>query len=593
MIFSPATKKVVSGGPSLQETSAADSSCTGFLIRDLLVLAGICFALFFWKLGAVPFYDRGEPREGLVIQAMYTTGNWILPMINGDYIPFKPPLFHWFGVLAALVSGRVDEFVTRFPSALFGLLGVLMTYCVGTRLWSRSAGLLAGVVLATSFGWWDAATLTQVDMTLAFFISASLMLFYFVYEQEKARLARSLALAGLLALATLAKGPLGVAVPCFAMLFFLVLRRDLPFLKKLPLIRGTIIFLLVAASWYGLAFLQAGPGFFRRQILDETLRTGVGSYGHHQPLYYFVPALFYNMLPWSFFFPGLAVFLYHRRGRLMDEGMFYPLAWFVAVFLFFSIALGKRGIYILPLYPAVALLFGAWWSAMEQGTAGGVRVARWLGFVYAVSGVLAVAALSFFLAGRFGGVARVLKSGNAAPVFAAISYSSLTIGSLAVLAACLFLLLWFLLTKRWGAVFGCLTVIAMIQGFVVKKIYQPELAAQRTMKPFTARVIQRVGANSPLLFYRAFDYGTLFYARRHIPAYGKTPGQVERPYFLLMWEEDVKRLSGSNQLKILDTSEGGGPTGRHRLLLVEPQQDSPIIDPKGYRRSAAGADEED
>ena len=578
--------------PSFREDLAADSSRLAFAVRDLLVLAAICFALFFWHLGDLPFYDRGEPREGLVVQAMYATGNWILPMINGDYIPFKPPLFHWFGVMVALAAGRVDELVTRFPSALFGLLGVLMTYYVGARWWSRNAGLLAGIVLATSFGWWDAATLTQVDMTLAFFISAALMLFYFIYEQERARVARSLALACLLALATLSKGPLGVAVPCFVILIFLLLRRDLAFLKRLPLIPGTLLFLLVAASWYGLAFWQGGTSFLRRQILDETLRTGVGSYGHHQPVYYFVPALFDNMLPWSFFFPGLAAFLYQKRRCLSEERMLYPLVWFIAVFIFFSVALGKRGIYVLPLYPAASLLFGAWWSAVEEGTASGTSLARGIAFVYAISGVLAVAALSLYLAGKFGGAARRLKLGNASPVFTAVTHSSLMTGSLVVLAGCLCLLLCFLLTKRWGAVFGCLTAIAMTQGFVVKSIYQPELALERTMKPFTGRMVQLVDSKFPLLFYRAFDYGTLFYAHRHIPVYGKSPGRVHRPYFLLMWEEDVKRLSGTNQLKVLDTSEGGGPTGRHRLLLIEPQQDSAIVDPKGYRRSVAVADDD-
>jgi hypothetical protein len=355
----------------------------------------------------------------------------------------------------------------------------------------------------------------------------------------------------------------------------------LAFLKKLPLIRGAVIFLLVAGSWYGLAFLQAGPGFFRRQILDETLRTGVGSYGHHQPVYYFVPALFYNMLPWSFFFPGLAVFLYQKRQRLTEERLLYPLAWLVAVFVFFSIALGKRGIYILPLYPAVALLFAAWWSSMEKGMADGVKLARWLGFVYAICGVLALGAISLYLTGKFGGTPRLFKLGNAGPAVTAITRSPLTVGSLVLLAVCLFSLLWFFLTQRWRAVFVCLAGIALVQGFVVKKIYQPELAAQRTMKPFIARVTRRVESNSPLLFYRAFDYGSLFYARRQIPPYGTKLGQIKRP-FLLMWEEDFKRLSETNKLIVLDTSEGRGPAGRHRLLLV--QQDGLIIDPKGYGR---------
>ena len=110
------------------------------------------------------------------------------------------------------------------------------------------------------------------------------------------------------------------------------------------------------------------------------------------------------------------------------------------------------------------------------------------------------------------------------------------------------------------------------------------------MKPFMSRVTQRVDSRSPLLFYRAFDYGTIFYAHRHIPSYATRFAELKRPYFLLMWEEDMKPLSEANHLKILDTSEGRGPAGRHRLLLVEPEQESPIVDPKGYGRFNA-ADE--
>src|SRR5262245_49937254 len=233
-----------------------------------------------------------------------------------------------------------------------------MTYYVGGRLWTPKAGLLAAVVLATSFEWWQAATITQVDMTLAFCISAALMLFYLLYREERSRRVRSLVLALLLALGTLAKGPLGVAVPVFVILLFLCAQRDLVFLKKLPLAAGATIFLLVAGSWYGLALLQGGWSFFQRQIVDETLLTGVGSYGQYKPFYYFVPVLFYNTLPWSWFFLGLGVFLYQRRHSLAEDHLLYPLVWFAGVFFFFSVALGKRGLYILPLYPATALLFG-------------------------------------------------------------------------------------------------------------------------------------------------------------------------------------------------------------------------------------------
>ena len=64
-------------------------------------------------------------------------------MINGDYIPFKPPFFHWIGVLISKVTGDVDELTIRFPSALFATLGVLLVYTAGTRLWNEKTGRVA------------------------------------------------------------------------------------------------------------------------------------------------------------------------------------------------------------------------------------------------------------------------------------------------------------------------------------------------------------------------------------------------------------------------------------------------------------------
>src|SRR5262249_55907746 len=104
----------------------------------------------------------------------------------------------------------------------------------------------------------------------------------------------------------------------------------------------------------------------------------------------------------SLFFPGLGVFLYQRRHSLAEDHLLYPLVWFAGVFFFFSVALGKRGVYILPLYPAMALLFGAWWSLLEQGKVGGVKLTQWIGGLYALSWGIVITAFSIFFLGAFG-----------------------------------------------------------------------------------------------------------------------------------------------------------------------------------------------
>jgi 4-amino-4-deoxy-L-arabinose transferase-like glycosyltransferase len=557
--------------------------------RNLLLLVALAGLLFFWKLGDVPFYNRGEPREGLVVWEMYKTGNWILPTINGDYIPYKPPLFHWIAVIASVISGHVNEFTLRFPSALCGTLGVLMTYLTARRLWNREAGVIAAVVLATSPDWWQAAALVQVDMTLAFFVSASLLLFYHLYRRKNSAVIGPLVLAFLLALATLSKGPLGLAVPAVVVVSFLVCRRDLKFLLKLPLFRGALIYLSAVGFWYGWAYAQGGWPFIQRQIINETLLTGTGAGGHPQPFYYFVPVLFYHMLPWSFFFPSIALFLFRRRRHLSDDHLLFPLIWLVGGFVFFSLSIGKRGVYLLPLYPAAALLFGAWWAELEKDDANADWFTRAVGFFVAISCAMALSGLFIYFAHAHdtAGVAHVfgrsVKLGNLSPVLRSMTPPSTMLWSgLALSGGGVLLLFGALLLRKWNAAFVALAFIAIVMMGIFKAEYDPYIASQRTLRPFVTRMRERVNLQTPLVFYRAFDYGTVFYSGRHIPFYKDKALELKRPYLLLMWEEDWKRLSEHNRLKILDISEGRGPVGRHRMLLVEPQQDTPIVDPKGY-----------
>ncbi len=456
-------------------------------ILNIGILLGLCFLLLFWELGELPFFSRGEPREGLVVWEMYSSGNWILPAVNGDYIPFKPPLFHWFGVFAAHLFGHIDEFSLRLPSAVFATLGVLMTYLAARRLWGERAAIVAGIVLVTNAEWWQAGTDTQVDMTLAFFISAACLYFYFLYEQRDFGLVKCLGLPLLLGLATLSKGPVGLAVPCLVFLIFLGLRRDFAFVKKLHPFASAAVFLLIAGSWYGAALWQGGPAFFFRQIVDETFRTAVGSYGHFQPVYYYLPIFLENTLPWSFFYPALALFIYQRRDKLSDEKLLFPLVWSVAVLVFFTASLGKRGVYILPLYPAIAV--------------------------------------------------------------------------------------------------ASVSLIAFSFAMIMKNAVFPPIVFERTMKPFMSRVNEKIDPNLPLVFYRGFDLGAVFYARRHIPSYETKAHDLKPPFFLLMWEEDWQRLREHHELKMMDISEGLGPAGRHRLALVEYQSNSAPPKPLPIDRS--------
>ena len=573
----------------------------------------VCLLLFFWGLGDIPFHTRGEPREGVVVWEIYSSGEWILPLRNGTEIPSKPPLFHWLGALISHAFGRVNELTIRLPSAILATLGVLFTYLAGRRLWGKEAGLVAALVLTTSFEWWRAAITARVDMTLTFFVVAAFLFFLFLYYEGNGDRGKTLVLALLLGLATLAKGPVGALLPCLGALLFLWLRRDFAFLRKLHLLAGAIFFILLAGSWYALATWQGGERFFVKQILEENLlrfiATEVGGTGHKHPFYYFIPNLFLGMAPWSFFLPPLVVFLYHRRHTLAEDGLLYLLVWFGTVFLFYSVASGKRSVYILPLYPAVALLLGAWWQWLEKIERGDGdhkpqtadrSLALLSGYICAIffllsGGVVMAQAGGWDLLEHIRPFLHPKDQANL-PLFthfvtnhllAVFAWSSLT-GLTALF------LLWALSKHSWGYVFTCLTALTVAILVLVNSSLRPVLAQDRSFKPFMARVSRIVGPELSLFFYHSFDFGALFYARQHIPRYQEKPGTkrsvsqqaysatdgAEAPFFLLMWEEEWEKTrhrmeteQGNRELREVDISEGTGPKGNHRLVLVSVQEE--------------------
>lgn len=542
----------------------------------LFILAGLCVILLFWGLGDLPFYMRGEPREGLVVQAMQRSGNWILPVVNGAYIPFKPPLFHWLSLLAGFLFGRIDEFTLRLPSALFAAAGVLMTYRVGARLWGERAGLIGAVLLALCAEWWQAGTAVQVDMTLAFFISAACWYFYFLYRQHEFSVIKSLGLPLLLGFAALAKGPIGLAVPALIILVFLGLRRDFAFLLKLRPLTSAAVFLLVAGSWYGAALWQGGPAFFFRQIIDENFRTAAGTYGHHQPIYYYLPIFLQNTLPWSCFLPPLAFFLYRQRNGLAEQHLLFPLTWIVIGFAFFSASLGKRGVYILSLYPPAVLLFGAWWQRLED-TDNKNTLTRAIGFFIASFYLCALAVFGFYLAGEYGLIPwRLLATPGkfkniTDALHSFVPLSPLVAVSLVIYAGAAAYLFWALRQRNWRIAFAALAISALSFNVIAKFAVLPPVYYERTLKPFLARVKQEIDPKLPLVFYRGLDYGAVFYANRHVPEYVTKERDLRAPFYLLMWEEDWEALRERQELKKLDVSEGRGPAGRHRLVLAEYQ----------------------
>lgn len=144
------------------------------------ILALLCFLSLFLFLGNSDFHTRGEPREALVAQAMIAEGNWTLPTTNGTDIAYKPPLFHWTAAAVSVLTGEVDEYTARVPSALALTLMVLAGFMFYAKRKDPETAFLAAFITLTNFEVHRAGVACRVDMLLA-----ALMVLLFGRQKNK------------------------------------------------------------------------------------------------------------------------------------------------------------------------------------------------------------------------------------------------------------------------------------------------------------------------------------------------------------------------------------------------------------------------
>ena len=283
-----------------------------------LVILALALGLF--RLGSAPVYIGNEAREGVYARAMLETGNWILPTVhnhveNGEIIPDKPPLFHWIAASSAwlrtaistvsfptglTVSQRFDEIDSRMPSLLCSTALVWVMLQRGRRMIGDRAALLAAASLITSSQFVEQAAYGRVDMTLALFMTTSMLL---LGEALLDGSHRALYCATVcVGLAVLSKGPIGLILPAITSVAWIAIesvqRRSLCWCLELPWIRAGLLGLILPLSWYVWAYEQGGMAFVRSQLLNENLHQFTGGNGSMRLMYYVGPWLA-DSFPWN------------------------------------------------------------------------------------------------------------------------------------------------------------------------------------------------------------------------------------------------------------------------------------------------------
>jgi len=343
---------------------------------QVFILLVFCSLLFILGVGRWDLWNPDEPRYAQVAREMVDRGDWVLMHVNGNTYEDKPPLFFWLIALSSFLWQGFTSFSARFPSAFLSTLTVLLTFFLGKKLYGSRAGFLSALILATSFEFAYLSIRANIDATLTFFTTASLLFFLQWYQSNKVeegekRDNRGLSIYGFyigMAFATLAKGPVGFILPLLVSLAYLLFQKDWKTIKRMRLLTGMVLFFMIVLSWYLPAVLKGGQNFLNETLLHHTLDRFVKGSSHIRPVYYYLSNFPVDFLPWFLFLPGAIVYgLSKRKGKISKDFLFL-LVWFVVIFLFFSFSKGKRAIYLLPLYPAASLLVGRFWDDYLSGS---------------------------------------------------------------------------------------------------------------------------------------------------------------------------------------------------------------------------------
>ncbi|PIE33608.1 hypothetical protein CSA56_10855 [candidate division KSB3 bacterium] len=540
-------------------------------ILHLCLLLIICGIVFGFRAGSQNFWGRhGEARRAEVSREMVVSGNWAVPHLNGEPFITKPPLYYWSAAMMFTLTGEFDELSARLPSIISGTLGVLVTYLWAGTIFSPRIGLLAGFILGTSFLYVGMARSAEVDMMLTLFTTSTLYFFtlghcYGKTGQQKS--SRSLFFFLLstvcLALGTLTKYPIGVAVPLLAIVAFVIATRDSRVWRIAKPWWLLLAFLLLILPWFVMMYVQI-PNFFDI-LYQETFGryTNPGGTPHKESIYFYVPTLG-AFAPWILFFPGiiLSLWSHYRQAKLSRYHLFIVIA-FVMTFLLFSSVGSKREYYLLPLYPFLAILTAKYWDEYLAARAHSTERWLWKSMAFPLVGFSGLLGMI--------GIGLPIASGFYLPQYLGIS----VMFGVMFLAGGILLFTAFSQGKVLRSFSICAGTTILSYIFALLTIV-PEMNHYRSRKSFFRETAALVGEHL-VVDYKYEGYDVQFYMQRIVPVVKEvheleTLALSKKPLFIIMTFDQYERFRQEHPELVVQWD------------IVQDQEWTSAINPKRTRR---------
>lgn len=325
-------------------------------------MLGIFIAVFYFLwLGSYPFFTPDEGRYSEVAREMLASGDFVTPRVNGVAFLDKPVLYYWLQAVSMFLFG-VHEWSVRFFPAIYGIFGCIAVYLAGRRLFNRSTGLISAVILATTPLYFGGSHYANLDLEVAVLISISLLSFLSAAQSEGKARARLFISAYIFAgLAFLTKGMIAIAFPVMIGGLWILLLWRWKLLLQMRLVTGIVIMAAIILPWFILV-QRANPEFLHFFFVTQQVSRFLSAAEFNNPArsWFYLPVIIAGFLPWTaFLFQSLITQLSACwSARAQHPSELFLLLWVAVIFTFFSIPTSKTVSYILPVFPALALLTG-------------------------------------------------------------------------------------------------------------------------------------------------------------------------------------------------------------------------------------------
>jgi 4-amino-4-deoxy-L-arabinose transferase-like glycosyltransferase len=331
-------------------------------IRPILLLTLLCLALYLPGVASVPPIDRDESRFAQASHQMLESGDYIRIQFQAESRAKKPVGIYWMQAASArLFDAEGSIWAYRLPSVAGALIAVLLTFHFGQSLFGRPAALMGAALLAAAFILVSEAHQAKTDAALlACVVAAQGVLGRFYLAGKGA--ARAPGQGEILTfwvaqgIGILIKGPIVPVISLLTLAALWAMDRRIGWLRGIRPVAGLIVVAAIVGPWVAAISTASGGQFIGQAVKTDLLPKLLGAQeSHGAPPSYFLLLATATLWPASLFaVPGLVRALRNHQAAALR----FCLAWIVPAWLMFEAVPTKLPHYVLPTYPALALLAG-------------------------------------------------------------------------------------------------------------------------------------------------------------------------------------------------------------------------------------------